>query len=209
VIQARAESASFPERHSCDYAAIWKELAFENKTCTYWASANVAHTIRSRPEGKIAMAQANLRLVDGTLMDRSRAPNAVLSEIACAFGNNSNIGRRNSERAGFATIQTSGPEAELFILAEQVESAEKAFHNALLCRNEAQIAYLRDPSIMTLQALEKSKIAEAVALEILDTEIRRLASTRATTVIGLKLKASYAFTDSKLADSIVGDILQL
>jgi hypothetical protein len=155
------------------------------------------------------MAQANLRLVDGTLMDRSRAPNAVLSEIACAFGNNSNIGRRNSERAGFATIQTSGPEAELFILAEQVESAEKAFHNALLCRNEAQIAYLRDPSIMTLQALEKSKIAEAVALEILDTEIRRLASTRATTVIGLKLKASYAFTDSKLADSVVVDILQL
>ena len=45
--------------------------------------------------------------------------------------------------------------------------------------------------------------------DILDTEIRRLASTRATTVIGLKLKASYAFTDSKLADSIVGDLLQL
>jgi len=38
-------------------------------------------------------------------------------------------------------------------------------------RNEAQIAYLRDPSIMTLQALEKSKTAEAVALDILDTEI--------------------------------------
>jgi hypothetical protein len=39
-------------------------------------------------------------------------------------------------------------------------------------------------------------------------EIRRLASTRATTVIGLKLKASYAFTDGKLADSIVVDLLQ-
>jgi hypothetical protein len=106
-------------------------------------------------------------------------------------------------------MEASGPEAELFALAEKVESAEKAFHSALLCRNEAQIAYLRDPRIMTLQALEKSKTAEAVALEILDTEIRRLASTRATTVIGLKLKASYAFTDSKLADSIVGDLLQL
>jgi len=46
-----------------------------------------------------------------------------------------------------------------------------------------------------------------VALEILDTEIRRLASTRATTVIELKLKASYAFTDGTLADSIVGDLL--
>ena len=112
------------------------------------------------------MAQAILRLVDGAFMDRSKAPNAVLSQMACAF------------------------------------------HNALLSRNEAQIAYLRDPRIMTLQALEKSKTAEAVALEILDTEIRRLASTRATSVIGLKLKASYASTDSKLADSIVGDILQ-
>ncbi len=155
------------------------------------------------------MAQANLRLVDGTFMDRSKALNADLSEMAYAFGNASIIGRRNSEGKGFATIETSGPEAELFILAEKVESAEKAFHNALLCRNEAQIDYLRDPSIMTLQALEKSKTAEAVALEILNTEIRRLASTRATTVIGLKLKASYAFTDSKLADSVVVDILQL
>jgi len=87
--------------------------------------------------------------------------------------------------------------------------AEKVFHNALLCRNEAQIAYLRDPSIMTLQALENSRTAEAVALEILDTQLRRLASTRATTVVGLKLKASYASTDDMLADSIVGDLLQL
>ena len=45
--------------------------------------------------------------------------------------------------------------AELFALAAQVDLAETAFHNALLCRNKAQIAYLRDPSIMTLQALEK------------------------------------------------------
>jgi hypothetical protein len=100
----------------------------------------------------IAMAQANLRFVDGTFMDRSKAPNAVLSQMAYAFGNASIIGRRNSEGAGFATIETSGPETRLFALAEQVESADKAFHNALLCRNEAQIAYLRDPNIMTLQA---------------------------------------------------------
>ncbi len=155
------------------------------------------------------MAQADLRLVDGAFMGRSKMPNAALSQMAYAFGNNSIISRGNSECSGFVTIETSGREAELFVLAEKVESAEKAFHNALLCRNEAQIAYLRDPSIMTLQALEKSKTAEAVALEILDTEIRRLASTRATTVIGLKLKASYASADGKLADSIVGDLLQL
>jgi hypothetical protein len=155
------------------------------------------------------MAQAILHLVDGAFMDRSKAPNAVLSQMACAFGNDSSIGRGNSERTGFDTIETSGPEAELFALAEKVESAEKAFHNAVLCRNEAQIAYLRDPSIMTLQALEKSKTAEAVALKILDREIRRLANTRATTVMGLKLKASYASTGGTLADSIVGDLLRL
>ena len=155
------------------------------------------------------MAQAILRLVDGAFMDRSKAPNAILSQMACAFGNDSNIGRGNGEGTGFATIETSGPEAELFALAEKVESAEKAFHDTVLCCNEAQIAYLRDPSIMTLQSLEKSKTAEAVALDILDTEIRRLASTRATTVIGLKLKASYASTDGTLADSIVGDLLRL
>ena len=74
------------------------------------------------------MAQANLRLVDGTFMDRSKAPNAVLSQIACAFGNASIIGRGNSEGTGFATIETSGQEAELFALAEKVDSAEKAFH---------------------------------------------------------------------------------
>jgi hypothetical protein len=91
----------------------------------------------------------------------------------------------------------------------QVDVAEKTFHDALTRRNEAQIAYLREPSIMTREANEAAKIAEAVALEILDTEVRWLASTRATTVIGLKLKASYASTEGTLADSIVEDILRL
>src|SRR5208337_2746849 len=84
----------------------------------------------------------------------------VLSQIACAFGHDSIMQRENRESSGFATIETSESEAELFALAEKVE---------------------------------------------FDTEIRRLASTRATTVIGLKLKASYASTDDMLADSIVGD----
>ena len=96
-----------------------------------------------------------------------------------------------------------------FALAEQVDLAEKAFHDALARRNEAQIAYLREPSIMTREAFEAAKTAEAVALEILDIEVRWLARTRATTVTGLKLKASYASTEGKLADSIVEDILQL
>jgi len=72
-----------------------------------------------------------------------------------------------------------------------------------------QIAYLRTPNIITRAALEAAKAVAAVAQEILDTEIGWLARTRATTVTGLKLKASYASTAGKLADSIVEDILQL
>ena len=106
-------------------------------------------------------------------------------------------------------IEAIEPEAELFAVAEQVDLAEKAFHDALARRNEAQIAYLREPNIKTREALEAAKTAEAVALEILNAEVRWLASTRATTIIELKLKASYASTEGKLADSIVEDILQL
>jgi hypothetical protein len=68
---------------------------------------------------------------------------------------------------------------------------------------------LRQPNILTRKAFEAAKTAEAIALEILGTEVRRLVSTRAATVIGLKLKASFASTEAKLADSIVEDILQL
>jgi len=149
------------------------------------------------------MTQANLRLVDATFMDKTKALDAALSQIIRA------LGKGKYESTGLAMIEAIEPEAELFALAEQVDLAEKAFHNALACRNEAQIAYLRQPSIKTCEALEAAKTAEAVALEILDTEIRWLAGTRATTVIGLKLKASYAATEGKLADSIVEDILQL
>jgi len=149
------------------------------------------------------MAQANLRLVEGTFMDKTKALGPALSQLEWAFGKGSIMRLGKNQSTGPVMIEAIKPDAELFTLAE------KAFHDAFARRNEAQIAYLRDPSIMTLHALEKSKTAEAAALEILDTEIRRLANTRATTVIGLKLKASYAFTDGTLADSIVGDLLRL
>jgi hypothetical protein len=64
-------------------------------------------------------------------------------------------------------------------------------------------------SIKTREAFEAAKTAEAVALEFLDAEVGWLANIRATTVIRLKLKASYASTEDRLADSIVQDILQL
>ena len=96
-------------------------------------------------------------------------------------------------------------QAKLFDLAEQVDFAERAFHDALARRNKAQIACLRQPNTLSHKAFEAAKKAEAIALEFLDTEVRRLASTRATTVIGLKPKASYASTEAKLADSIIED----
>ena len=155
------------------------------------------------------MTQANLRLVEGTFMDKTKALDPALSQIERAFEKGTIMWREKNESTGLAMIEAIEPEAELFALAEQVDIAEKAFHDALARRNEAQIAYLREPSIMTREVLEAAKAAEAVALEILDTDVRWLASTRATTVIGLKLKASYASTGGKLADSIVEDILQL
>jgi hypothetical protein len=186
-----------------------KELGDENKQCTLYPSLQVQHRLRSCQKGKIAMTQANLRLVEGTFMDKTKALDPALSQIERAIEKGTIMWREKNESTGLAMIEAIEPEAELFVLAEQVDIAEKAFHDALARRNEAQIAYLREPSIMTREVLEAAKTAEAVALEILDTEVRWLASTRATTVIGLKLKASYASTGGKLADSIVEDILQL
>jgi len=159
-----------------------------------------------KPTRKFAMTQENLRLNEKTLMDRTKAPSATLSKIG-GKGSIMRLGRNESIELG--TPAAIEPEAKLFALAAQIDLAEKAFHDAVAFRNEAQIAYLREPSIITHVAFEGAKTAEAVALEILDAEVRWLASTRATTVSGLKLKASYASTVGKLADSIVEDILQL
>ena len=152
------------------------------------------------------MTQENLRLDEETLMDMTKSPSATLSKIA-GKGPIMRLGRNESMRLG--VLEAIEPEAELFALAAQVYLAEKAFHDAVARRNEAQIAYLRKPSIITHVAFEGAKTAEAIALEILDAEVSWLASTRATTVNGLKLKAAYASTVGKLADSIVEDILQL
>jgi len=153
------------------------------------------------PEWEIVMTQASLHLRKGTF--------STLSQVKwkCERGAMAPLGK--SESAELSSIEVDEPEAELFALAEEVDCAERTFHDALARRNEAQIAYLREPSITTRRALETAKAAEVVALEVLGDEIRRLGRIRATTITGLKLKASYASTVGKLADSIVEDILQL
>ena len=109
------------------------------------------------PEGKIAMTQANLRLVEGTFMDKTKALDAALSQSERDLGNGSIMRLGKKESTGLAMIEAIEPHAELFALAEQVDLAEKAFHDALARRNEAQIAYLREPSIMTCEAFEAAK----------------------------------------------------
>jgi hypothetical protein len=110
---------------------------------------------------------------------------------------------------GFVMINGIESETELFARAEKVDLAEKDAHEALAHSNDAEIAYLRKPNNHTRVAVEDAKTAAAVALEILDAELRWLASTRARTVRGLKLKASYVPWEGALADSIIEDILQL
>jgi hypothetical protein len=145
------------------------------------------------------MTQTNLRLDEETFRDKTKAGGGLSKTV----GKGSIMRLKRNESIELGTPAAIEPEAKLFALAALVDLAEKAFHDAVACRNEAQIAYLREPSIITHVAFEGAKTAEAVALEILDAEVRWLASTRATTVSGLKLKASYASTVGKLADSIV------
>ena len=155
------------------------------------------------------MTRANLRLVEETFMNNTHALDAAVPQIEQTFRKCSIVRRGKRESAELGMIEAIEPDADLFTVAEQVDLAEKDFHDAVARRNEAQIAYLREPSIITHVAFEGAKTAEAVALEIFDAEVSWLAGTRATTVNGLKLKASYASTKGKLADSIVEDILQL
>jgi hypothetical protein len=154
------------------------------------------------PERKIAMTQANLRLVKETFMNDTKA-------LDRSFRKSSIIRLGKKESAGLGINETIDPDADLFTVAKRVDLAEKDFHEALARSNEAHIACLRQPSIKTRETFKAAKAAEAIALKTLDVEVGWLVSTRATTVIGLKLKASYTSMEGKLADSIVEDILQL
>jgi hypothetical protein len=116
---------------------------------------------------------------------------------------------RKSESAELGTIEAIEPDSDLFTVAEQVDLAEKDFHDAVARRNEAHIEYLRQPSIKTRETFKAAKVAEAIALKTLDAEVGWLATTRAKTITGLKLKASYTCMEGKLAESIVEDIVQL
>ena len=118
------------------------------------------------------MTQANVRLMEGTFMNKMNARDSALLQRELAFEKGSILRLRKSESTGFGMIEAIEPEAELFAVVEQVDLAEKAFHDALARRNAARIAYLREPNIMTREALEAAKTAEAVALEILNAEVR-------------------------------------
>ena len=118
------------------------------------------------------MTLANLRLAERT--SNPKAVDTALLQIERILGKGSILRFVKSESTGHGMVEASEPEAELFAIAEQVDIAERAFHDAIARRNEAQIAYLREPSIKTRAAVEVAKKAEAIALEILNAEVRWL-----------------------------------
>jgi hypothetical protein len=97
-------------------------------------------------EGMIAMTHPNLRLWDKAFMDKTKVADAARSQIE-VLDSIAWLGK--NEKTGLAIVEAIEPEAELSALAEHVDLAEKAFHDAFARRNEAQIAYLREPSIVT------------------------------------------------------------
>ena len=103
------------------------------------------------------MTLANLRLVEGTFMNNTHALDAAVPQIERAFRKRLDRTARKSESTGRGMAEAIEPEAELFAVVEQVDLAEKAFHDAIARRNEAQIAYLREPCIMTREALRGGK----------------------------------------------------
>jgi recombination protein RecA len=62
-------------------------------------AANVAHRLRSCQKGKIVVTQANLRLVEGTSVDKTKALDAALSQIERAFGKGSIMRLGKNEKA--------------------------------------------------------------------------------------------------------------
>jgi len=94
------------------------------------------------------MTKANVRLMEGTFMDKMNARDSALLQRERAFAKGSILRLRKHESTGFGMIEAIEPEAELFAVAEQVDLAEKAFHDALARRNGAQIAFLREPNII-------------------------------------------------------------
>src|ERR1019366_6078831 len=106
------------------------------------------------PKREFAVTQTNLRLVEGTAIGKTTALGAIVSKMD---RKGSIMRLRTNKSAGLGVLEAIEPDAELFALAEQVDLAEKAFHDAVARRNEAQIAYFREPSIIMQVAFEGAK----------------------------------------------------
>jgi hypothetical protein len=109
------------------------------------------------PERKIAMTRAKLRLVEETFINNTHALDAAVPQIERAFRKCSIVRRGKSESAELGMIEAIEPDADLFTVAEQVDLAEKDFHDAVARRNEAHIEYLRQPRIETRETFKAAK----------------------------------------------------
>jgi hypothetical protein len=68
-------------------------------------------------EGMIAMTHTNLRLVDETFVDKTKAGDPARLQIERAFGIDSIATLGKNERTELAMVEAIGPEAGLFALA--------------------------------------------------------------------------------------------
>jgi hypothetical protein len=103
------------------------------------------------------MTQKYLGLVEGayTGPDDGTRRRSITGRTGLPEGRHQ--GEREKREEGLATIEAIESEAELFARAEQVDLAEKDFHDALVHRNEAQIAYLREPATAPTSRLKSPK----------------------------------------------------
>jgi len=110
-----------------------------------------------------------MKVRDSALLQRERA-----------FEKDPILRLRKSERAGFGMIEAIEPEAELFTVADQVDLAEKAFHDALVRRNSAQItlSLLDQISVCVLSADQEPGALEGDVLDFIRQWTAEVPTTR-------------------------------
>ena len=69
------------------------------------------------------MTQANLRLVEGTFMDKTKAHDAALSQSERDLGNGSIMRLGKKESRGLDMIKAIEPDAELFALVSRLRNS--------------------------------------------------------------------------------------
>jgi hypothetical protein len=92
-----------------------KDLAIRTKRVRFTHRSKCSTSASLMPEGKIAVAQANLRLEERTSEDKTNALDTALSQVERAFGKGLIIHGKNAS-TGLTMLETIEPDAKLFAL---------------------------------------------------------------------------------------------